>query len=319
MTTLIPYTSRIQQVAILLFAAMLLFAGCQHAAKRATQLHNRGIAARQSGNVNRAARCFNRATHWAPSDAPLLFDAAAASMCLGRSAEANNHLQQLPCDADCKSEHLAKVLTIAGIHAFYRSDRRHAVRYFGQAYNTIGLHGIVNNTLCSVICSNLGVATLFDQSPNGQPGGEKHYDKIHLRDYERAIRLFEQAIGFDSSNCVATYNLAVVGMLLQQAQDTVANGYIPIDSSRINEIKSALPTLGCTYRIAINKAVNQMDAASTTASVNLIFPLLLRVEDLQFGNISPYQPNGNGNSSMQGEVTVNTGASRKNPSPTTVK
>ena len=221
--------------------------------------------AADKGNTRQAFKLLNRVDKRCPNDNQVALAGCNIAQQLGLPKKAYAFVAKVKAQGAVSDTARVKLAIWRGMYAFELGLRYHATRNLLDAKHKLRLYDINDPKLYSIVNNNLGVAYVFNQSLNRQPKVKppkpvrtrrakadeateqptpqpvrnrvdtlqqpkgEHHTKIHLRDFHKAARLFEEAIQQDPDNCPARQNLRLCQSVMSVYDTASTMGYITYD------------------------------------------------------------------------------------------
>ena len=237
--------------------------------KCAMLLRKAQIAA-DKGQTKQAFKLINRVDKKCPNNNEVALAGCQIAQQLGYPKKAYAFVAQVKAKGAVSDTARVKLAIWRGMYAFELGLRYAATRNFKDALHKLQLYDIDDPHLYSIVKNNLGVAYIFNQSLNNRPkqqatksrGGKRasqeptgdeggraarhrpdttlhpkgaHFTKIHLRDFDKAARLFREALRAEPTNCPARQNLTLCESVRSVYDTASTRGYISYDQlQRLN-------------------------------------------------------------------------------------
>jgi Mg-chelatase subunit ChlD len=192
--------------------------------ERAMIMHRKGVAEWKGGKIKKAKRYFAKAGKVSTEHSREceMFDFYLEQ---GQLEKALVHLERSKCGDACDG--IDKVREIASFGMIYGNlgKRDRAVENYGQALKLYKMYHLNEPELYSTLLNNYGVFLIYNQSGNGK-NKTRNYRRMHQNDVNYADSFFQKAALINPSNCMAQFNLEVMGDL-KGLSTNKNDGYLP--------------------------------------------------------------------------------------------
>lgn len=220
----------------------LALSACQPL-NRAAVLDRKAERAEQKGNVAKAVNQYKQAAQLDKQRIAANYTRAAALLFgQGQYKKAFRLIERIPpCEvgqADCSDMDIAHMYAWKGSVALQMGLPCDALRLSAAGLVIMDRHHLTNDSLRATLLCNQGVADVYCQAANGQPGEEIHFKNVHRRDFQRSYERLVEACRLDDDNCIAAYNKLVLEVILSVPIAQWDYGYLA---------DSIYPQLGVPY------------------------------------------------------------------------